>query len=543
MSADTEPKVVAASKSDVLHDEGIPGDQHLADLSNEEERSIGKWAAIRQNPWAFLWCLYGVWTIMLVSFEGQAAGIVVGIPQFRKDFGTLYNGDYVLDTNWQAAFQGGPGASQFFGAIGAGQVADWIGRRNTIAAALVVSFAAITVEVIATTNEVFFGGKFLNGFAIGILQSVGGSYIGEIVPLALRGLTTCLIALAFTLGPFIVALIVNFHGNTGDAWSYRAIFCSQYGFAAIAAAFVFFMPESPWWLVSKGRDEKALKSLQRLGYSSTDGSAAKRLANIKVTLEEVKKETDGATYAECFRASNLRRTIISITPLVAQQFTGIVFAASYSTYYAQLAGYSVDDSFKLQIVQQVLSMIGNIISWQLIDKSGRRTLTLYGTIGLTAILWVMGGLAVGGTAPMLKGAVAMILIYCWLYNVTIGASAYVCLAETATSRLRVKTFAIGVAVNSLFGIFWSFVLPYLFNPDRGNLGGKLGFVFGALCFPTIAFIWWYQPETRLRSYEELDELFMNKVPARRFSEYVTESQRRGETARRVEDAAGASEKV
>lgn len=124
-----------------------------------------------------------------------------------------------------------------------------------------------------------------------------------------------------------------------------------------------------------------------------------------------------------------------------------------------------------------------------------------------------------------------------------GASAYVCLAETATSRLRVKTFAIGVAVNSLFGVFWSFILPYLFNPDRANLGGKLGFVFGGLCFPTIAFIWWYQPETRLRSYEELDEMFMAKVPARHFEGYVTESQRRGEVAREVENAAGGDEKV
>lgn len=210
--------------------------------------------------------------------------------------------------------------------------------------------------------------------------------------------------------------------------------------------------------------------------------------------------------------------------MVVQQFTGIVFAASYSTYYAQLAGFSTEMSFKLQVIQQVLSMVGNMISWYLIDKTGRRDLTLYGTCILTVVLWVMGGLAVGGTAAMLKGAVAMILIYCFLYNVTIGATAYTCLTETATARLRVKTFSIGVAVNSLFGVFWSFVLPYLFNPDKANLGGKLGFIFGGLCFPCIAFIWWYQPETRHRSYEELDEMFMKRVPARHFKSYKTDAQ-------------------
>ena len=79
---------------------------------------------------------------------------------------------------------------------------------------------------------------------------------------------------------------------------------------------------------------------------------------------------------------------------------------------------------------------------------------------------------------------------------------------------------------------WSFVLPYLFNPDKANLGGKLGFVFGALCFPCIAFLWWYQPETRGRSYEELDEMFMKRVPARQFGTYVTETEQRSREAKR-----------
>ncbi|KAH8897646.1 putative maltose permease [Thozetella sp. PMI_491] len=520
----------------VHHEEGAIN-QQLVHSMDQQDRESSKWQAIKNNPWAFAWCLYGVWTIILVSFENQAAGIVVGIPQFRKDFGTFFDGDYILDTQWQAAFSGAPGASQFFGALIAGQIADFLGRRNTLVVALLISFAGITLEFVSTTNPMFFGGKFLNGFATGTLQAVAGSYIGEIVPLALRGLTTCLIALSYTLGPFIVSLIVNFQGNTGDRWSYRAVFAAQYGFAVVSSMFVFFMPESPWWLASKDRDDAALRSLHRLGYTATSGEDQKRLASIKLTLEEVKRETEGVTYIECFRNSNLRRTIVSIAPMVIQQFTGIVFAASYSTYYAQLAGYSTDMSFKLQVIQQVLSMLGNVMSWYLIDKAGRRDLTLYGTMILTVILWVMGGLAVGGSVGELKGAVAMILLYCFFYNVTIGATAYTVLTETATSRLRVKTFAIGVAVNSLFGVFWSFVLPYLFNPDKANLGGRLGFVFGGLCFPCIAFIWWYQPETRLRSYEELDEMFMKKVPARHFKTYRTEIQDRDEAAKTLDISA------
>lgn len=286
-------------------------------------------------------------------------------------------------------------------------------------------------------------------------------------------------------------------------------------------------------MVNKGREEKALKSLRRLGYSESTGEDIKRLANIKTTLEEIRQETEGVTYIECFRKSNLRRTIIAITPLSVQMFTGIVFAASYSTYYAQLAGYSTAMSFKLQIIQQVISMLGNFMSWYLIDKVGRRNLTVYGTIALTVILWVMGGLAVGGSPAELKGCVSMILLYCWLYNVTIGATAYTLLTEVATARLRVKTIAIGLAVQSCFNVMWSFVMPYLFNPDRANLGGKVGFIFGGLSIPCIIFMWWYQPETAGRSYEELDEMFMKKVPARNFKTYVTEAEKKGDEVHRA----------
>ncbi|KAK9235051.1 general substrate transporter [Lipomyces kononenkoae] len=500
--------------------------EQLAHLANTEDHENGKLQAIKRNPWAFAWCLYAVWVTLLVSFENQAGNIVLSIPGFRKDFGYFFEGNYVLYAKWQSAFSGGPAASQVIGALFSGQVSDWLGRRNTLIVALALSFAAISIEMVSTTNPVFFAGKLVNGFAVGVVQAAATSYIGEIVPLALRGLMTCLIALAWSIGPFTVALIVNSTGDYPNRWAYRAVFCSQYGFAGISSIFVWFMPESPWWLVSKNREEKALNSLRRLGYSDTSGEDVKRLANLKFTLEEIRKETEGVTYLECFRKSNLRRTIISISTLVLQQFTGIVFAG-YTTYYAQLAGYSNQMSFKIQIIQQVISVVGNVMSWFLIDRVGRRDLTVYGTIALTAVLWVEGGLGTGKSQDMARGAVTMILVYCWLYNVTIGATSFVLLTEVSTARLRVKTIAIGVAIQQSFSVMWNFVLPYLFNPDQANLGGKVAFIFGGICFPCIGFLWWYLPETAGRSYEELDEMFMKHVPPRKFKGYVTEAENRG----------------
>lgn len=95
----------------VSHEEKQEQVEELAHLANAEDHDTSKWQAIRRNPWAFAWCLYGVWTVLLVSFENQASGNILGIPQFRQDFGFYFEGNWVLSTKWQSAFSGAPIAS------------------------------------------------------------------------------------------------------------------------------------------------------------------------------------------------------------------------------------------------------------------------------------------------------------------------------------------------------------------------------------------------------------------------------------------------
>ncbi|KAJ9623856.1 uncharacterized protein PV06_06810 [Exophiala oligosperma] len=505
--------------------------QQLGHLANQEDHELGVYASLRKYPWACVWCAYACWTIILCSFELQAAGSVLGIPTFRKDFGEEFNGNYVLPAAWQSAFNAAPVASATFGVLGAAAIADYMGRQWTIVGALVVSFVAITMEFVSTTKGVFFGGKFLNGFATGTIQAVMTTYIGEITPLAWRGIFTVGIGVAFGVGPLVAFIIVNYTGDVDTRWAYRTVFCCQYGFAAVSALLVYFMPESPWWLVSKGRKQKALKNLGKLGHRGEEGR--KKLALIELTLEEIKRETEGVTYLECFRKSNLRRTIISIGPLIIQVLTGITFVAGYFTYYLQIAGYSTEMSFRIQIAQPVLSIFGNLVAAVIIDRVGRRNLTFYGLCVLVVLLFIEGGLATGGSPAEIKGTVAMILIYSWMYNVSIGSTAFSIMTETSTSRLRVKTIAIGLALQNAINVMWQFVLPYMFNPDKGNLGGKVAFVFGGPSFLCIAYLWFFQPETAGRTYEELDEMFTKRVPARKFKTYRTEAQTKGEVVKEV----------
>ncbi|KAJ2890440.1 MFS hexose transporter [Zalerion maritima] len=501
-----------------------------ADARDHKETPL---EAIRNQPWAFAWCVYAIWVLVLTSFDNQAGGTVIGIPQFRKDFGSPFEGDYVLPAKWQSAYSGAPVASAVIGSFGAGYLADKIGRKWTYAITYIFVFAGISLEVAATTNGIFFAGKFVAGFAIGSFITLSMTYVGEVSPLALRGILTAASAIAFTVGPFIVALIVKATGDGTTRWAYRAVFVSQYGFSGLGAVLLPFMPESPWWLAGKSRMEDAFKSLRKLGYSADE--AERRLSLINITLDAVEAETAGATYPECFRKSNLRRTIISVAPLSIQALCGVYFVAAYSTYYQQLAGYSTNESFILAIVQQLLSMAGNVVSWFLIDRVGRRGLTFWGMVFLTVLLMVTGGLAVAATPGAIKGTVALLLLYCFAYNVTIGATAYSLLTEIATSRLRAKTASMALALQNGLFTMWAFVIPFLFNPDQANLGAQVAFIFGGLSVLCTIYLWVYQPEVSGRSYEELDEMFVKNVPARKFKAYKTEVQERVEGQQEVVD--------
>jgi hypothetical protein len=101
-----------------------------------------------------------------------------------------------------------------------------------------------------------------------------------------------------------------------------------------------------------------------------------------------------------------------------------------------------------------------------------------------------------------------------VYQGTIGSAAWPISAENPTSRLRAPTQSLATMMNGLSSCIWSFSLPYAINPDQGNLGGKIAFVFGAVLVVSFVFIWLFIPETKGRTYTEIDELYERKISAR-----------------------------
>ena len=115
------------------------------------------------------------------------------------------------------------------------------------------------------------------------------------------------------------------------------------------------------------------------------------------------------------------------------------------------------------------------------------------------------------------------LIWNGVYDLSVGPVVFVILGECSATRVRSKTIAVATAAQAILGIGMTVAIPYMINPDQANMQGKLGYFFGGL--GALCLIWSYfrVPETKTRTFEELDLMFDRRVPARQFKGYVIDS--------------------
>lgn len=494
--------------------------EKVARAQQKLEHEYTRWQAIKLYPRAAVYIAIIVWAMITVGYENQASGIVLSIPTFRKDFGHEYDGLYVLDGKWQLAISGGPYAAFVFGCFFASYITEYTGRKYLIWAASAATIAFIGVEFAATTIEVFFVGKFLNAVCLGMIQTVGTAYIAELTPLALRAMATTCVNLAFCIGPFVCTLVTYRLSTREDRWAYRAIFVTQWFFAVVTLFIMYFLPESPYHRVIKGQNEKALASL-RMIYKEP-GVAESQLQIIRANIEEAKVLASQGSYVELFNKNNLKRTLIAIFPFVMQPMSGLAYVASYQTYYYQLLGFDTLESFQISCGAQALSVSGTIVSLFIVDRFGRRFVTLYGMISLSILNILTAALGLRRTEhSYVTASAAFMTMYNFFYNSGIGPIAYVINSEIPTSKLRAKSIGLGLASNNALLCMWSFVLPYMFNPDQADMGSSINFIFAGCSFASVLIFFFYLPETAGRSFEEVDELFKAGVPARKWKSYTT----------------------
>jgi len=275
-------------------------------------------------------------------------------------------------------------------------------------------------------------------------------------------------------------------------------------------------PESPWWLVRNDRIEDAKQSVSRLSHNKTEHQINSQVAMMLHTAKTEAEITRGATYADCFKGVNLRRTEIVCVAFCGQILSGSTF--SYSpTYFFITAGMSNTKGFDLGLGATAMAFVGVIASWWLITWFGRRTIYLGGMIILTVILMLIGILNVSAGHHALWPSGGLCILWLLVYSLTVGPIAYSIISETSSTRLRPLSVVLARTTYQIVNVISQVLEPYMMNPTAWNILGKTGFVWGCTAFCMVIWAYFRLPEIKGRTYEELDILFNNKVSARNFS--------------------------
>lgn len=284
---------------------------------------------------------------------------------------------------------------------------------------------------------------------------------------------------------------------------------------------IFLAPESPWWLVRKERYDDAKKSLLRLTSPKTDPTfdANETVDMMRHTNELEKDLTEGATYLDCFKGVNLRRTEIVCMLFVSQNFAGNTFS-NYSTYFFEQAGLTGDIPYDFALGQYGLNTIGAFVVWTFMAWGvGRRTLFLCGLTGLFLTLLALGFVGLVPESQKHSASLAtgsLMIVWAAFYQFSVGTVAFSLVAEMSTRRLQVKTVALSRVAYNMAAIIVNILTPYMINPTAWNWGNFAGFFWAGTCFLVLVYHYFRLPEPSGRSFAEIDLLFERRIPARKF---------------------------
>jgi sugar porter (SP) family MFS transporter len=395
----------------------------------------------------------------------------------------------------------------FAAAIGAmvgGRLSDGWGRRKTIILLAVLFFLG-TLAVVFTPNfGVLVAGRVLLGLAVGGASTVVPVFLAELAPYEIRGSLAGRNELAIVVGQlaaFVVnAVIGNLYGHIEGVWRIMFAIC------ALPAIALFFgmlrMPESPRWLVEKGRRGEALAVLQTV--RSQDRAAAE-LADVEnVAREELESHQIG--WRAIFSNKNLLRVLLIAVGLgVAQQLTGINSIMYYGQTVLKESGFSENGALIANIAPGLISVVGGIIALSLMDRLDRRKTFITG-LALTTTCHVLIGLA-SMTLPVgspIRPFVILFLVVAFVGSMQTFLNIAVWVYLSEVFPLHMRGFGIGVSV---FVLWVTNGFLSLYFPSLVQATGITGtfFLFAVVGALALLFVITQVPETRGRTLEALEE--------------------------------------
>jgi sugar porter (SP) family MFS transporter len=417
---------------------------------------------------------------------GYQLGVISGaLLSIRRDFG--------LGALQQGVLVSALPLAAMAGSLVAGRLADGVGRRTTLVIGAGVFLAGIGLGVVAPGYALLVGSRAIVGLAVGIVSSAVPLYLSEIAPPAVRGRLVTLQQLAITVG-ILVAYCVDLAFASAGSW--RAMFAVGLLPAAALLVAMLRAPETPAWLDAHGRDEEAR---ELLGQVAGPDEVQRLLAELRRTHEQRARQLG---VRELPRADARAALAVGVTLAALQQLCGINAIIAYAPTIMERTGLSAAGSIRSAVAIGALNVAVTFASVRLVDRLGRRPLLLASLGGMLVSLTLLGfalEMAPGPSQGWL--ALAAILAFIASFAVGLGPIAWLLIAEIFPAQAR----AAGAGVSTATIWLTNFAVGLVFLPVLAAIGpGATFWIFAGVCALGLAFVLRYVPETKGRSFSEID---------------------------------------
>ncbi|HMK39477.1 MAG TPA: sugar porter family MFS transporter [Bacteroidota bacterium] len=387
----------------------------------------------------------------------------------------------------------------------AGLTADRLGRKKALLLAAVLYTVSGVWSAIPSTIAEFSCARILGGIGIGTASVVCPLYIAEIAPAGRRGRLVTFNQLAIVIGILVVYFVNYFIAGLGDAaWNERTGWRWMFGSAAAPAAVFFFLtlliPESPRWLLQRGRREEAQRTLERVGGGP---GAEGELRAISDALADEPVSSAGLL------KGGLRKALVIAAGLaILQQVTGINVFMYYTPEIFKQLGSGTDTALLETISVGGMNLLFTLVALRVVDRFGRKPLMIIGASGM-ALAHAGLGLAAYNN---LLGAWVLILVLGFIafFAMSLGPVVWLIIAEVFPTRVRGRGMAIATLLlwGTNYIVSQTFPMlnehPWLVATFRHAFPFML---YGSLCAFTVLFVSIVVPETRGKSLEEIEKLW------------------------------------
>jgi len=377
------------------------------------------------------------------------------------------------------------------GALGSGALTDRYGRRRVLIYVALLFALSCLGSAISHTFALFVSSRIVGGLSVGAASVLSPMYVAEVAPKRIRGTLVSVYQLTIVIG-ILISYLINY-GLYGLENDWRWMFATGIVPSVLFFVGLFLIPESPRWLYLKGHREKSREVIAKIAGAET---ADLEIEEIRKTLETHEGET---RLRDLFSPSMRKAALVGLLLAGFVQLDGMNSVVNYAPKIFRSAGFEIKNALLNTSFIGLVNFIFTFVAIVVIDKVGRKTLYLIGSLGMSVML-----LCLAATYFLrLEGILTMVFILAFVafFASCIGPVFWTLVSEIFPNRIRGKAIALASSVQ------WSvyFLVALLFPSLLETAGGGFSFLFfAAWCLLQFIVVKYYLPETRGKSLEEIE---------------------------------------